>query len=63
MIIDDLACARAIHVLALVHWIGGVAAVTTIASAGPAGNVVPSRELVRQLGAGRRVPSRAAASA
>jgi uncharacterized membrane protein len=30
MIIDDLALARAIHVLALVHWIGGVAAVTTI---------------------------------
>jgi uncharacterized membrane protein len=28
--IDDLALARAIHVLALVHWIGGVAAVTTI---------------------------------
>ncbi len=31
MIIDDLAVARAIHVLALVHWIGGVAVVTTIA--------------------------------
>ena len=30
MMIDDLALARAIHVLALVHWIGGVAAVTTI---------------------------------
>jgi uncharacterized membrane protein len=30
MIIDDFALARAIHVLALVHWIGGVAAVTTI---------------------------------
>jgi uncharacterized membrane protein len=30
MIIDDLALARAIHVLALVHWIGGVAVVTTI---------------------------------
>jgi uncharacterized membrane protein len=30
MTIDDLALARAIHVLALVHWIGGVAAVTTI---------------------------------
>lgn len=28
--IDDLALARAIHVLALVHWIGGVAVVTTI---------------------------------
>ncbi|MGZ3410678.1 MAG: hypothetical protein ACXWJ6_06310 [Xanthobacteraceae bacterium] len=28
--IDDLAFARAIHVLALVHWIGGVAAVTMI---------------------------------
>ena len=27
---DDIALARAIHVLALVHWIGGVAAVTTI---------------------------------
>jgi uncharacterized membrane protein len=30
MMIDDLGLARAIHVLALVHWIGGVAAVTTI---------------------------------
>jgi uncharacterized membrane protein len=30
MMIDDLALARAIHVLALVHWIGGVAVVTTI---------------------------------
>jgi uncharacterized membrane protein len=28
--IDDLALARAIHVLALVHWIGGMAVVTTI---------------------------------
>ena len=28
--IDDLSLARAIHVLALVHWIGGVAVVTTI---------------------------------
>jgi uncharacterized membrane protein len=28
--IDDLTLVRAIHVLALVHWIGGVAAVTTI---------------------------------
>ena len=28
--IDDLAAARAIHVLAVVHWIGGMAAVTTI---------------------------------
>src|SRR6266566_903300 len=28
--IDDLAVARAIHVLAVVHWIGGMAAVTTI---------------------------------
>lgn len=28
--IDDVALARAIHVLGLVHWIGGVAAVTTI---------------------------------
>lgn len=28
--IDDIAVARAIHVLGLVHWIGGVAAVTTI---------------------------------
>ncbi len=28
--LDDLAVARAIHVLALVHWIGGVAMVTTI---------------------------------
>lgn len=30
MMIDGLAIARAIHVLALVHWIGGVAIVTTI---------------------------------
>ena len=30
MMIDDFALARAIHVLALVHWIGGVAIVTTI---------------------------------
>jgi uncharacterized membrane protein len=28
--IDDLAVARAIHVLAIVHWIGGMATVTTI---------------------------------
>jgi uncharacterized membrane protein len=27
---DDFALARAIHVLALVHWIGGLSAVTTI---------------------------------
>lgn len=30
MMIDDLVLARAIHVLALVHWIGGLAVVTTI---------------------------------
>jgi uncharacterized membrane protein len=30
MIFDDMALARAIHVLSLVHWIGGVAIVTTI---------------------------------
>jgi len=30
MIIDDLALARAIHVLALVHWVGGLSVVTTI---------------------------------
>jgi uncharacterized membrane protein len=30
MTIDDFALARAVHVLALVHWIGGMAAVTTI---------------------------------
>jgi len=28
--INDFAVARALHVLALVHWIGGVAMVTTI---------------------------------
>jgi uncharacterized membrane protein len=28
--LDDFALARAIHVLALVHWIGGLSAVTTI---------------------------------
>jgi uncharacterized membrane protein len=31
MIFDWLTLARAIHVLAVVHWIGGVSAVTTIA--------------------------------
>ena len=30
MMIDDFAFARAVHVLALVHWIGGVTMVTTI---------------------------------
>ena len=30
MLIDDHALIRAIHVLALVHWIGGLAVVTTI---------------------------------
>jgi len=30
MLIDDLTLARAIHVLSLVHWIGGVSIVTTI---------------------------------
>ena len=30
MMIDDLALARTIHIFALVHWIGGVAVVTTI---------------------------------
>jgi uncharacterized membrane protein len=30
MTLDDLELARAIHVLALVHWIGGVATVTAI---------------------------------
>jgi len=30
MLIDDLTFARALHVLALVHWIGGVAMVTSI---------------------------------
>ena len=30
MMIDDLALARPIHVLALAHWIGGVAVVRTI---------------------------------
>jgi uncharacterized membrane protein len=30
MLIDDLSLARAIHVLSVVHWIGGVAVVTTI---------------------------------
>jgi uncharacterized membrane protein len=28
--IDDIALARAIHIASIVHWIGGVAAVTTI---------------------------------
>lgn len=30
MFIDDLSLARAIHVVSLVHWIGGVSVVTTI---------------------------------
>jgi len=30
LMINDFAVARALHVLALVHWIGGVAMVTTI---------------------------------
>jgi len=30
MVIDDFELARAVHVLAVVHWIGGVAVVTTI---------------------------------
>ena len=30
MMIDDFTLARAVHVLALVHWIGGVTMVTTI---------------------------------
>jgi uncharacterized membrane protein len=30
MMIDDFSLARAVHVIALVHWIGGVAMVTTI---------------------------------
>ena len=30
MSFDDVALARAIHVLSVVHWIGGVAVVTTI---------------------------------
>jgi uncharacterized membrane protein len=30
MMIDDLSLARAIHVLSLIHWIGGVSVVTTI---------------------------------
>lgn len=30
MMINDIALARAVHVLAIVHWIGGVGAVTTI---------------------------------
>ncbi|MFI5004104.1 MAG: O-antigen ligase family protein [Solirubrobacterales bacterium] len=38
-----------------------VAALTVIASAGPAGNVVPSRERVRQLAQGRRALAEASA--
>ena len=38
-----------------------VAALTVIASAGPAGNVVPSRERVHQLARGRRVLADASA--
>jgi hypothetical protein len=30
LMIDDLAVAHAVHVLGVVHWIGGVAAVTTV---------------------------------
>jgi uncharacterized membrane protein len=28
--VDDIALARAIHVLSLIHWLGGVAVVTTV---------------------------------
>jgi uncharacterized membrane protein len=40
---DDFALARAAHVLALVHWIGGVAVVTTIIL--PRAAKLPSAEL------------------
>ena len=39
MTIDDFALARAVHVLALVHWIGGVTMVTTIVL--PGAHAVP----------------------
>ena len=43
MTIDDFALARAVHVLSLVHWIGGVAVVTTIIL--PRASKLPDAEL------------------
>lgn len=43
---DDLTVARAVHVLALIHWIGGVAFVTAVILPAIAVFEVPSRRLV-----------------
>jgi uncharacterized membrane protein len=40
---DDLTLARALHVLAIVHWIGGVAMVTTVILPGPGGEPAAAR--------------------
>jgi uncharacterized membrane protein len=42
---DDVAIARALHVLAVVHWIGGVAMVTTVILPAIAQSSEPSRRL------------------
>lgn len=44
---DDVAIARAIHVLAVVHWIGGVSMVTAVILPSVERLAVPSRRLAR----------------
>jgi uncharacterized membrane protein len=44
-IVDDLAIARALHVLAVVHWIGGVSMVTLVLLPGLLRNVPPAQRL------------------
>lgn len=43
---DELALARALHVLAIVHWIGGVALVTLVILPGLIARVAPAERLV-----------------
>jgi uncharacterized membrane protein len=43
--VDDLAIARALHVLAVVHWIGGVSMVTLVLLPGLIRNVPPAERL------------------
>lgn len=42
---DDLTIARALHVLAVVHWIGGVSLVTLVLLPGLIGSVAPADRL------------------
>lgn len=42
---DDLTIARAVHVLAIVHWIGGVSLVTLVLLPGLMGAVAPDERL------------------